>query len=122
MRGSRFFRMAIFSLTALTVTGCHAGQSKRSIASSEPMLSPTAEGGTPIIVEGTPARTVTYVDRHPLLSKPREYYEGSTSNNVIGKSARAVVVGVPVGIYGELKQIVVGTPAVATTATSYESQ
>jgi hypothetical protein len=122
MRGSRLYLVAILGLTALTMTGCHAGQSKRSIASSEPMLSPTAEGGTPIVVEGTPARTVSYVDRHPLLAKPREYYEGSTSNNVIGRSARAVVVGVPVGIYGELKQIVVGTPAVATPATSYDSR
>jgi hypothetical protein len=52
---------------------------------------------------------MTFVDRHPLFYKPRDYYESSGSNGVV-KTVSAVVVGVPVGIYGELKQIVVGTP------------
>ena len=52
----------------------------------------------------------TFVDRHPLFYKPREYYE-STSSNKAAKTAAAAVMGVPAGIYGELKQIVVGAPA-----------
>jgi hypothetical protein len=52
----------------------------------------------------------TWVDRHPLFSKPRQYYE-STGNNKVAKTAAAAVLGVPAGIYGELKQIVVGTLA-----------
>jgi len=53
---------------------------------------------------------VTFVDRHPLLSKPRDYYESSGNNKVV-KTLAAGVVGVPAGLFGELKQIVVGRPA-----------
>jgi hypothetical protein len=115
MRGSRNMMVAMFGLSALALAlaGCQGGPSRRSVASAEPVLSPAAEGGTPMVVEGPAPRTVTFVDRHPLLFKPREYYEGSTSNNKIVKSAAAVVVGVPAGIYGELKQIVVGAPPAA---------
>ncbi len=60
------------------------------------------------MTEATPERTVTYVDRHPLFSKPRQYWESSGDNKIV-KTAAATFVGVPAGIYGELKQIVVGT-------------
>ena len=53
---------------------------------------------------------MTFVDRHPLLSKPRDYYESSGDNKFV-KSMAAGVIGVPAGIVGELKQIVVGKPA-----------
>ena len=52
---------------------------------------------------------MTWVDRHPLFIKPREYYDNSGSNRVV-KAAAATVIGVPAGIIGEIKQIVVGTP------------
>jgi hypothetical protein len=52
---------------------------------------------------------VTYVDRHPLLSKPREYWDSSGDNKIV-KAGAATFIGVPVGLYGEIKQIVVGTP------------
>jgi hypothetical protein len=57
----------------------------------------------------TPSKSVTFVDRHPLFYKPRDYYE-STNSNKAAKTAAAAVIGVPAGIYGELKQIVVGAP------------
>ena len=101
--------MAFTFLAAFAVAGCQTGPSKRSLASAEPALSPSVEGGT-TVVEGPAPRTLTFVDRHPLFSKPREYYEGSGNNKVV-KSAAAVVVGVPAGIFGELKQIVVGAPS-----------
>jgi hypothetical protein len=110
MRGSRCLIATLLGLAALTLTGCQASPSRRSLASAEPVLSPAAEGGAPVVVEGPAPRSVTFVDRHPLLFKPRDYYENSTSNNKIVKSAAAVVVGVPVGLVGELKQIVVGAP------------
>jgi hypothetical protein len=56
---------------------------------------------------------LTFVERHPLLYKPRDYYENSGENKVV-KTAAAVVVGVPVGIVTELKQIVVGSPPTPT--------
>jgi hypothetical protein len=101
--------MAVTFLVAIAVTGCQTGPSKHSLASAEPALSPPVEGGTPMVVEGPTPRSVTFVDRHPLLYTPRDYYD-STSSNKFVKSAKAVVIGVPVGIFGELKQIVVGTP------------
>jgi hypothetical protein len=52
---------------------------------------------------------LTFVERHPLLYKPRDYYESAGSNTAV-KTAAAVVVGVPVGIVTEIKQIVVGAP------------
>jgi hypothetical protein len=57
----------------------------------------------------TPVKTTTIVDRHPLFSKPRDYWETSGDNKVV-KAAAATFVGVPVGIYGEFKQIIVGAP------------
>jgi hypothetical protein len=44
-----------------------------------------------------------------VLSKPREYWE-SSGNNTIVKAAAATFVGVPVGLFGEVRQIVVGSP------------
>jgi hypothetical protein len=106
MRGSHW--MAATFVAAIAVTGCQTGPSKRSLASAEPALSPPVEGGTSV-VEGPMPRSVTFVDRHPLFYTPRDYYDSAGSNKFV-KSAKAVVIGVPVGIFGELKQIVVGTP------------
>jgi hypothetical protein len=105
------------AVTLLTLTGCQSGPSNRTLASAEPALTPSVVSGTvvsekPSVVasEGATVRNVTFVDRHPLFSRPRDYYESSGNNKVV-KTAAAVVVGVPAGIVGELKQIVVGTPA-----------
>ena len=52
---------------------------------------------------------MTFVDRHPLFSKPREYFDTAGGGKVT-KTASGALLGVPAGIYGELKQIVVGRP------------
>ena len=106
MRGTRW--MVVTLLVAIASTGCQGGLSKRTIASAEPALSPI-KGDAPVVVEAPTPKGMAFVDRHPLFSKPREYYD-STSSNTFVKSAAAVVVGVPAGIFGELKQIVVGAP------------
>src|ERR1700674_3370805 len=106
MRGSRWPQFLL--LAALAATGCQSGPTKQTLASAEPALSPPVEGGT-TVVQAPVEKSVTFVERHPLLSKPRDYYESSGSNTVV-KTAAAVVVGVPVGIVGELRQIVVGAP------------
>jgi len=110
MRGSRWFAFLTVSAVALTLSGCQSGLSKKSLASAEPALSPPIEGGT-TVVEAAPTtpKSLTFVERHPLFSKPRDYYESSGTNPIV-RSAAAVVVGVPAGIIGELRQIVVGTP------------
>jgi hypothetical protein len=89
--------------------GCQSGAPRR-VASAEPGLSPPAEPGATVVEAHPPsAPTVTWVDRHPLFSKPRDYYESSGNNKVV-KTAAATVIGIPAGIVGELRQIVVGAP------------
>jgi hypothetical protein len=101
--------MAVTFLAAIAATGCQGGPSKRTLASADPALSPRVEGETPMVVESPSSPSVAFVGRHPMLYKPREYYDNTSSNKVV-KTAAAVVVGVPVGIFDELKQIVVGAP------------
>ncbi|MDR3636434.1 MAG: hypothetical protein P4L84_21705 [Isosphaeraceae bacterium] len=114
MRAQHSLKLTLMRWLAPAVTsvalaaGCHSGPPSRSLASAEPGLS-TSDSGTAVAAT-PPARTVTWVDRHPLFYKPRDYYE-SSGNNTIVKTAAATVVGIPVGIFGELKQIVVGAPS-----------
>jgi hypothetical protein len=75
------------------------------VASVEGVNGASVDGGP----AATPAKTVSVVDRHPLFSKPRDYWETSGDNKVV-KAAAATFVGVPVGIFGEVKQIIVGAP------------
>jgi hypothetical protein len=83
-------------------------------ASAEPGLDPGVTDGA-VIGGAAPTTTVTWIDRHPLFSKPRDVYEGTASNNKLVKGAAATIVGVPVGVVGEVKQIIVGrSPAPAS--------
>ncbi len=110
MRGLHWMVVAL--LATVAAAGCSGGPSKRTLASSEPALS-TVPGGTDVAIvdraKPVPS-TGTFVDRHPLFYKPRDYYE-NTGSNKVAKTAAAAVIGVPAGLYGELKQIVVGAPA-----------
>jgi hypothetical protein len=101
---------------AATVSGCHGGQKRPMFASAEPALDPSLTDA-PVIAGASPSPpTVTWVDRHPLFSKPRDIYEGTASNNKLVKGAAATVVGVPVGLVGEVRQIFVGADPVPRTA------
>ncbi len=106
MRGQLWGKVVGVLVIAVTIAGCQGTGSRRS--APEPGLAGTTDpNGT--IAEAPPARTVGYVDRHPLLSTPREYWESSGDNKIV-KTAAATFVGVPVGFYREIKQIVVGAP------------
>lgn len=109
MHGHRH-RLLAASLIVLA-TGCQSGTAGRRVATAEPsLLAPgesAASGST--VVSTQPPRELTWADRHPLFTKPREYYDNSGSNRVV-KTAAATVIGVPAGIIGEFKQIVTGTP------------
>ena len=114
MRGTRgtvrFMMSATLALGVVAGPGCQS-ISGRKVASTEPGLSPAAEAGTTVVqAPVAPGPKLTVVDRHPLFSKPRDYYESSGNNKVV-KTAAAAIIGVPVGLFGEIKQIVVGTPA-----------
>lgn len=131
MRGRpRLFAFCLAAaLGSLAATGCHS-PGRRSIIGSR-----ASQAGTPVLSpDGTrpevetlevpaagvvaPARTVGALDRHPLLRKPKEYYDSTNSNKAV-KTAAATVIGVPAGIVGELKQIVTGTPAAPAAAATY---
>ena len=108
MRGHRWLAVANLALLAALTVGCQGTGSTRVASTPEPSLSGAIDNNS-AVAEGTPPKTVSYVDRHPLLSKPRDYWE-SSGNNKIVKAGAATFIGVPVGIYGEIKQIVIGTP------------
>jgi hypothetical protein len=112
MRGYRGLVIASLLVVAGTCAGCQGVGRPRTVVSPEPSLSGAVEGDT-TVANGpqniTPVKTATVVDRHPLFSKPRDYWETSGDNKVV-KAAAATFVGVPVGIYGEFKQIIVGAP------------
>lgn len=107
MRGR--FLPVLAGLVIVAVSGCAGGGPRRKVAGVEPGLALPGEPDDTIVV-GPPSEGVTFVDRHPLFSKPRDDYEGSGSNKVV-KTLAAGLVGVPAGLFGELKQIVVGRPA-----------
>jgi hypothetical protein len=107
MHTHRWLGALALSALVLTVSGCQGTGSRRA---PEPALSGALDQNqSGPIVDSAPSKTVTYVDRHPVLSKPREYWDNSGDNKVV-KAAAATFIGVPVGLYGEVKQIVVGTP------------
>jgi hypothetical protein len=79
----------------------------------EPPLAGPVDPDGVTVADGTrdipPPKTVTWVDRHPLFYKPRDYYD-SSGNNTLVKVGAATFVGVPVGFFYEVKQMVQGTP------------
>jgi len=108
MRRHLWVKVVGVLVVAITIAGCQGTNSRRVASAPEPGLSGTTDpNGT--VAEAPAPKTVSYVDRHPLLSKPRDYWESSGDNKIV-KTAAATFVGVPVGIYSELKQIVVGAP------------
>src|SRR6185437_391481 len=99
--------LALAVAVTMPAAGCHSGPPSRPVASAEPGLT-TPESGTAVAAD-PPPRTLTWVDRHPLLYKPRDYYESAGSNTIV-KVGAATIVGIPAGVFGELRQIVVGAP------------
>jgi hypothetical protein len=109
MRRQGMIRLILGGLCVTGLAGCQTGLTPRRTTPAEPGLSMTGEPKSGLVAETPQPRVVGVVERHPLLSKPRELYEKSGNNTVV-KVGAATIVGVPLGIYGELKQIVVGSP------------
>ncbi len=107
MRGNRKYALTLAALLAAGSVGCQSYQARRPILSTEPPMA--AAEGDPAGAATAP-RTASFADRHPLFYKPREYWDTS-GNNTIVKVAAATFVGVPAGILGEMRQIIVGSPA-----------
>ena len=95
-------------LAVALTSGCASSRPKRTVV-AEPPLAGDISGAT--VVEAPQVRTVSAIDRHPLLSRPRQYYD-TTNGNKLTRTAAAAVIGIPSGIGAEFKQIIVGqTPA-----------
>lgn len=99
------------SALLIVITGCQGAGGRSRVTSAEPSLSGTINDDIAIVDSPSPApaRTVGMVDRHPLFSKPRDYWESSGDNKIV-KAAAATFIGVPAGFLGEMRQIVVGAP------------
>ena len=80
-----------------------------SVVSPEPALADGSGAVAEKTIEATPVKTVTFADRHPLFTKPRQYWDTSGDNKIV-KAAAATFIGVPAGVVGEVKQIFVGAP------------
>lgn len=111
MCGRRLASLAMLLLLG-ALSGC-ASARQHALAAAEPPLEPQLHDGEPVVVGQTQppsqSRAVTFADRHPLFTKPREYYQNSGDNKLV-KSAAATLIGVPAGVLGEMRQIVVGQP------------
>jgi hypothetical protein len=112
MRGYRLFAIGVIACTYGVSSGCQSPSTARTVVSPAPAVS-SAAGPDGVIADKdpavTPAKNVSVVDRHPLFSKPRDYWESSGDNKIV-KAAAATFVGVPAGVFGEVKQIFVGVP------------
>ena len=103
----RHVRLAVLGLPLLMVclAGCARNKGKPSYVASEPGLD--MGGGT--VVQSGPVVKTGFASRHPLFYKPGQVYH-NMGHGPITKTSAAVFVGVPAGVVGEVKQIVVGQP------------
>jgi hypothetical protein len=100
---------ALAAAAFISQAGCQSGGQRR-LASEPGLIAPAGGGSSVVEAPISPVRPVSWVDRHPLFYKPRDVY-ANTDQNPIVKTAAATVIGIPSGIVGEIRQIVVGTPA-----------
>lgn len=109
MRG-HWKRLACAAALLLCVAGCAQWNKSRTSPMSEPPLEGVAVDDTsvPGHAGASPPR-VGFVDRHPLFSKPRAVYQ-NTNQPPVTKAAAATVVGIPLGVVGEVGQIIGGRP------------
>lgn len=108
MRG-RTIPLLAGTLGLLLCTGCaHMKMKCHKSKGCAPDACVAGEGGE-VMIDGMPGRPVTFVDRHPLLYKPRDVYHNTNHHGVV-KAAAATVVGVPAGVVCEVGQVFKGCP------------
>lgn len=124
------WRVAMAATIAAAGLGCRAGGGSvaqrpifSSAAQEPPLVIGGAEPGGSVVAGGggsspsVVARAPSWVDQHPMFSKPRDLYD-TTNGNAVVKTGAAVLVGVPVGVVGELRQVFTGNPASTAAAPS----
>ena len=110
MKRTRAIGIITLAAVLLGAAGCHGAGGRR----REPALA-GLDAEDKAYLDAPTTRQVTVVDRHPLLSKPREYWDSSGDNRVV-KAAAATFIGVPAGVVGEVRQIFVGAPPTVVSA------
>lgn len=114
MRGIRLGSLCLLALAIGLISGCQTAGVKRpaTVVSPSPTVTEGATADSAVAektISPMPVRTARFADRHPLFTKPRQYWETSGDNKVV-KAAAATFIGVPAGFVGEVKQIFVGAP------------
>ncbi|MFM1801265.1 MAG: hypothetical protein RJA81_617 [Planctomycetota bacterium] len=108
LKWSRLLRVT-FCFIILVNAGC--AKNKSILVNNRPVI----EGASPLVADNSSGVVVQkpsgnrFVDRHPILYKPGEYYTTS-DGNVVVRGARATFVGIPAGFVGEFKQAFRGVP------------
>lgn len=97
-----------FALLATLTTGCQKKEFIRnqSVVMDPQLMAMDPTWGDPMLGE---PRRATFVDRHPLLRKPVEHYAMAGPKKV-HRLAAATFIGIPAGVLGEARQIIVGCP------------
>ncbi len=107
MRGRRAY-LVVGALVLWACAGCARMKKHSSVATMEPAY--VGEGAVDgAIVDPAAGHPVTFVDRHPILSKPRDVYHNTNHHGVV-KAAAATVVGVTMGVVCEVGQVFKGCP------------
>jgi hypothetical protein len=88
----------------LLVTGCHCGSSCRDTGYGSSYRGADYGVAPDPQLSAVPPKEKSFVDRHPLLSSPKNYYRDS-GDNVVVKVLAGTFVGVPVGVAQEAWQI-----------------
>ena len=111
MRGFRWLAISVLTIASGFGSGCQTAGAPRTatVVSPEPALADADGKLSEKTIEAPPEKAVTFADRHPLFTKPRQYWETSGNNKIV-KAAAATFIGVPAGLVGEVKQIIVGAP------------
>src|SRR5262249_55056479 len=93
----RWPAISVLAIVAGLSSGCQSAGPRRTVISAEPGLNSAVEPEKAVAkgsIEGTPVKTVGFADRHPLFTKPREYWDTSGDNRIV-KAAAATFIGVP---------------------------
>jgi hypothetical protein len=116
MKNHKIFAILTLATVVLATSGCSsAGRRRASVVEDPTIAGLDADDKAFLAAPATGGESV--VDRHPMLYKPREYWENAGDNKIV-KAASATFVGVPAGIVGEVRQIFVGRPATVIAPTT----
>ncbi|MBI1322329.1 hypothetical protein GC170_03950 [bacterium] len=108
---SRQRRVLLMVVTAslVAVSGCARHRNKSvMVSNSQPVIAGASSVDQAYSVD-KPVVGTRFVDRHPMFYKPGEYYT-TTDGNAIVRGAKATFVGIPAGVFGEVKQAFRGVP------------